>query len=424
MSVNPVPSAWSVSTRDFDDQAGFHQLFEARSRATPDAIALADAQHSLSYRQLAEKSTQLAAYLAGQGVGTGSRVAIFMNRSPDLVLAMLAIARVGATYIPLDPAYPEQRLRYMLEDSDSHWVLTQAAVEPRLAALLGEHCSSLALDRQWPLVAACRAHLPESAAAAGSLAYIIYTSGSTGQPKGVMISHRALSNFLLSMAEEPGMSAADTLLAVTTHCFDISGLELLLPLVVGARCHICPAETAGDASQLMSLIARVQPSLMQATPATWMMLFHAGWQPSAQLRILCGGEPLSDALKSCFEQAGNAVWNMYGPTETTIWSTLQKLEPGQPVSIGRPIANTRLYLLREDGSHCAIGEPGELCIAGAGLAVTRKGLKLVLLNLTHDGQTDGVQESLAKYFSFLRYEIPEIGSLVLDTDSLDGTRLE
>ncbi|PXX69492.1 amino acid adenylation domain-containing protein [Pseudomonas sp. LAMO17WK12:I10] len=368
MSVNPVPSAWSVNARDFDNQAGFHQLFEARSRATPDAIALADAQHSLSYRQLAEKSTQLAAYLAGQGVGSGSRVAIFMNRSLDLVLAMLAIARVGATYIPLDPAYPEQRLRYMLEDSDSRWVLTQAAVEPRLAALLGEHCCSLALDRQWPLVAACQASLPEPALAAGSLAYIIYTSGSTGQPKGVMISHRALSNFLLSMAEEPGMSAADTLLAVTTHCFDISGLELLLPLVVGARCHICPAETAGDASQLMSLIARVRPSLMQATPATWMMLFHAGWQPSAQLRMFCGGEPLSDALKSCFEQAGNAVWNMYGPTETTIWSTLQKLEPGQPVSIGRPIANTRLYLLREDGSHCAIGEPGELCIAGAGLA--------------------------------------------------------
>ncbi|MGE7955637.1 amino acid adenylation domain-containing protein [Pseudomonas sp. NPDC089530] len=368
MSVNPVPVAWSANARAFDNAEGFHQLFDARARATPDAIALADARHSLSYRQLAEKSAQLAAYLAGQGVGAGSRVALFMNRSLDLVVAMLAIARVGATYIPLDPTYPEQRLRYMLEDSDSHWVLTQAALEPTLAALLGEHCRSLALDRQWPLVAACQSPWPEPAAAPDSLAYIIYTSGSTGQPKGVMISHRALSNFLLSMAEEPGMQADDTLLAVTTHCFDISGLELLLPLIVGGRCHICPAETAGDASQLMSLIAQVRPTLMQATPATWTMLFHAGWQPAAPLRILCGGEPLPDALKGCFEQAGNSVWNMFGPTETTIWSTLQKLEPGQPVSIGRPIANTRLYLLRDDGSHCAIGEPGELCIAGAGLA--------------------------------------------------------
>ncbi|AMS13100.1 hypothetical protein A3218_01730 [Pseudomonas chlororaphis] len=368
MSVNPVPVAWSANARDFNNAAGFHQLFDARSRATPDAIALADARHSLSYRQLADKSTQLAAYLAGQGVGAGSRVALFMHRSLDLVVAMLAIARAGATYIPLDPTYPEQRLRYMLEDSDSHWVLTQAALEPTLATLLGEHCNSLALDRQWPLVAACQSPLPESAAAPDSLAYIIYTSGSTGQPKGVMISHRALSNFLLSMAEEPGMLADDTLLAVTTHCFDISGLELLLPLIVGGRCHICPTETAGDASQLTSLIAQVRPTLMQATPATWTMLFHAGWQPSAQLRILCGGEPLPDALKGCFEQAGNSVWNMFGPTETTIWSTLQKLQPGQPVSIGRPIANTRLYLLRDDGSHCTIGEPGELCIAGAGLA--------------------------------------------------------
>jgi len=368
MSVNPVPSAWSVNARDFNNQACFHQLFDARSRATPDAIALADAQQRLSYRQLAEKSTRLAAYLAGQGIGAGSRVAIFMNRSLDLVVAMLAISRAGATYIPLDPAYPEQRLRYMLEDSETALVLTHASLESTVARLMGERCASLSLDSQWPLVEASRAQLPVSTFAPDSLAYIIYTSGSTGQPKGVMISHRALTNFLLSMAEEPGMSADDTLLAVTTHCFDISALELLLPLIVGGRCQICPAEAAGDASQLMALIARVQPSLMQATPATWMMLFHAGWQPSAQLRILCGGEPLSDALKSRFEQTGNAVWNMFGPTETTIWSTLQKLQPGQPVSIGRPIANTRLYLLREDDSHCAIGEPGELCIAGAGLA--------------------------------------------------------
>ncbi|WP_404939731.1 amino acid adenylation domain-containing protein [Pseudomonas sp. JDS08PS003] len=368
MSVNPVPLEWRVNVRAFNHEVGFHQLFDARSQATPDAIALVDAEHSLSYRQLAEKSTQLAAYLVGQGVEAGSRVAIFMNRSLDLVVAMLAIARAGATYVPLDPAYPEQRLRYMLEDSDSRWVLTQAAVEPMLAALLGEHCTSLALDRQWPLVAGFQEPLPALATAADSLAYVIYTSGSTGQPKGVMISHRALSNFLLSMAEEPGMSADDTLLAVTTHCFDISGLELLLPLIVGGCCHLCPAEAVSDAGQLKALMAQVRPTLMQATPATWMMLFHSGWQPSAQLRILCGGEPLSEALKGCFEQAGCAVWNMFGPTETTIWSTLQKLQPGQPVSIGRPIANTRLYLLRDDDSHCAIGEPGELCIAGLGLA--------------------------------------------------------
>jgi polyketide synthase PksJ len=368
MALNPVPSQWSVNARDFNNAAGFHQLFDVRSRAAPDAIALADAEHSLSYRELAQKSTQLAAYLAGQGVGAGSRVAIFMNRSLDLVVAMLAIARAGATYIPLDPTYPEQRLRYMLADSDTRWVLTHAELEPTVDALVDEHCASLALDRQWPLIEAFREPLPASTFDADSLAYIIYTSGSTGQPKGVMISHRALSNFLLSMAEEPGMSTADTLLAVTTHCFDISGLELLLPLIVGGRCHICSAEAASDASQLMKLIAQVRPTLMQATPATWMMLFHAGWQPLVSLRILCGGEPLSDALKGCFEQAGSAVWNMFGPTETTIWSTLQKLQPGQPVSIGCPIANTRLYLLRDDDSHCAIGEPGELCIAGVGLA--------------------------------------------------------
>lgn len=368
MLVNPVPSAWSINPRDYKNPLGFHQLFALCAKARPDAIALSDAQQHLSYRDLAQKSEQLATYLVSQGVAEGSRVAILMERSLDLVVAMLAIARAGATYLPLDPSYPEERVRYMLEDSQCRWVLTQAALEPKVAHLVEEACTYLAVDQQWPVIAACGDPLPVAANRPDSLAYIIYTSGSTGQPKGVMISHRALTNFLLSMADEPGMGAEDTLLAVTTHCFDISGLELLLPLIVGGRCHVCPGPTAGDARALMQLIAEQQPTLMQATPATWTMLFHADWQPAAQLRILCGGEPLPATLKAHFDRAGNDAWNMFGPTETTIWSTVHKLVPGAPVSIGRPIAGTRLYLLRDDASHCGIGEPGELCIAGVGLA--------------------------------------------------------
>ncbi|UAW64149.1 amino acid adenylation domain-containing protein [Mycoavidus sp. HKI] len=368
MRADLVSQASNQTSRDFPIDVGFHHIFGSIVRTRPHAIAISDGDRHLNYADLDWRSSQLAGYLVERGVALGARVSIFMNRSVDLVVAMLAVAKAGGAYVPLDPAYPEQRLRDMLADSGTLLILTHGVLEETATALAGGRCECIVIDAQWSRIRMSPAQPTTQALVDGQLAYVIYTSGSTGQPKGVMINHAALTNFLLSMAEMPGMADDDVLLAVTTHCFDISGLELLLPLVSGGRCWLCPTQTAADAHRLMALIGQVKPTMMQATPATWMMLFQAGWSNAEQVRILCGGEPLSDTLKNFFAQTRSEIWNMYGPTETTIWSTVDKLDFAQPVSIGRPIANTRIYIMREDQSLCGIDEPGELCIAGAGLA--------------------------------------------------------
>ncbi|MCG1041034.1 amino acid adenylation domain-containing protein [Mycetohabitans sp. B8] len=368
MLADHVSSAWNRTARDIDVDVGFHHIFETVASARPDALAISDGERALSYAELNERSARLATYLGLRGIGPGEKVAIFMDRSIDLVVAMLAIAKAGAVYIPVDPGFPEQRLRGMLEDSATTLVLTHSALQSRAGTLVDHRCECVPLDAHWPQISMCDAQPFAPPLCDEQLAYVIYTSGSTGQPKGVMIGHRALTNFLLSMAEVPGMTHDDVLFAVTTHCFDISGLELLLPLVTGGQCWLCPTDVASDAHRLIAAIEHVKPTIMQATPTTWMMLFNAGWTNAEQIRILCGGEPLPETLKGFFERTSRDVWNMYGPTETTIWSTVGKLDAGQPVTIGRPIANTRVYIVRDDGSLSDVGEAGELCIAGLGLA--------------------------------------------------------
>ncbi|MGV4658813.1 amino acid adenylation domain-containing protein, partial [Burkholderia pseudomallei] len=200
------------------------------------------------------------------------------------------------------------------------------------------------------------------------LAYVIYTSGSTGAPKGVMVTHRALTNFLASMARRPGLHARDTLLAVTTYCFDIAALELFLPLVQGAHCVICDSASARDGGRLRELIDAARPTVMQATPSTWEMLLHAGWRNARRMRVLCGGDTLPDAVKARLLEDGGEVWNLYGPTETTIWSMVAPVTAERPTSIGAPIDNTRIRIVDAYGNPVPIGVPGELCIAGDGLA--------------------------------------------------------
>ncbi|NVI21089.1 amino acid adenylation domain-containing protein, partial [Burkholderia pseudomallei] len=225
----------------------------------------------------------------------------------------------------------------------------------------GARAAAVAAARQ---AAASRAH----AARAADLAYVIYTSGSTGAPKGVMVTHRALTNFLASMARRPGLHARDTLLAVTTYCFDIAALELFLPLVQGAHCVICDSASARDGGRLRELIDAARPTVMQATPSTWEMLLHAGWRNARRMRVLCGGDTLPDAVKARLLEDGGEVWNLYGPTETTIWSMVAPVTAERPTSIGAPIDNTRIRIVDAYGNPVPIGVPGELCIAGDGLA--------------------------------------------------------
>ncbi|MEX2631035.1 MAG: amino acid adenylation domain-containing protein, partial [Tistlia sp.] len=359
----------------------FHQLFEEQARLRPQALAVVCGERQLTYAELDAESARLAARLRRLALPPEPLVAVCLERSLDLPVALLAVARAGAAWLPLDPGFPDERLGFMLQDSGARAVLTHSSLAPKLRRIAEQagipDLPMLCLDE--PAAQEELAARPEAALAAkpedlapGDLAYVIYTSGSTGRPKGVMVEHRALTNFLAAMAERPGLGPDDRLLAVTTPAFDISALELLLPLVRGGLCCLCPAERLKDPDLLRQEIRRLRPTVMQATPSTWSLLFHGGWRNEEGVRILCGGEPLPQDLRQQFLDSGSEAWNLFGPTETTIWSTVAKVAgagaEAAPLSIGRPIANTQVYILDREGRLAPRGAAGELCIGGEGLA--------------------------------------------------------
>ena len=356
---------WNDTARDYPLDQCIHNLFEAQAAKTPDRVAVSFEGRDVTYGALNARAEEIAAELRARGVGPDVFVGILLERSPDLVAALLGILKAGGAYVPLDPMYPVDRLEYMLEDSKAPVLVTQKSLStlvnaPGAAALLlDDHVSFRAAEP-------ARSPLPASQ----NLAYVIYTSGSTGKPKGVQIPHRAAVNFLYSMAEAPGLTQDDTLLAVTTLSFDIAGLEMYLPLMTGARIELASRDTAADGRRLAEELQRSGATVMQATPATWRMLLEAGWQGDGKLKILCGGEALSGDLAERLLARCGSLWNMYGPTETTIWSTVNRVERGggTTISIGRPIANTDVYLLDTHLQPVPVGVAGELHIGGTGLA--------------------------------------------------------
>jgi amino acid adenylation domain-containing protein len=372
MERHTLLHAWNRSATDYPQDMCVHDLFARQATRSPEAVAVRCGDTTLTYSELDRRSTTLACYLQSRGVTPGTRVAICMDRSANLPTGLLGVLKSGGAYVPLDPDFPVNRLVYMLEDSQVLMVLTESQCHDKIAGLLsrsGRDIPIVCLDTAWRQMAEQAAGLTvRREKGAEHLAYVIYTSGSSGSPKGVMIPHRALTNFLLSMAQTPGITAADTLLAITTISFDIAALELYLPLLCGASCLLCPSGVSRDADKLQAEIRRSQPTIMQATPSTWMMLFHCGWQNEERVRILCGGEALPEALRQRFMATRSEVWNLYGPTETTIWSAVLQVCSAGPVSIGRPIANTEIYILDRHLAPLPIGIAGELCIAGDGLA--------------------------------------------------------
>jgi amino acid adenylation domain-containing protein len=291
-------------------------------------------------------------------------VGLCLQRGPELAIGVLGILKAGAAYMPLDPVFPEDRLRYMLEDSAADVVITELA----LAGSFGDTSARvLCIDGDTALVAA-PATPPAISARPRSRAYVIYTSGSTGRPKGVEIEHGALSNFLCSMARVPGLTERDVLLAVTTFSFDIAALELFLPLMCGACIELASRETAIDASALARLLETSKATVMQATPATWRMLLDGGWHGGRTLRAFCGGEALGRDLAERLLVCTAELWNLYGPTETTVWSSVAKIDDASKLSIGRPIANTQLYVLGPNQELLPVGVVGELWIGGSGVA--------------------------------------------------------
>ena len=357
---------WNRTQVDYPQSECFSQMFEEQVERTPDALALSMGQETLRYSDLNAQANQLARYLRTLNVRPGVVVGICLERSMDMVIALMAVLKAGGAYVPLDPEYPRDRLRFMAEDAAVAIVLTSEGLSDRFDA---RACRILCLDREQKRISQEVDHNLPPTATSQDLAYILYTSGSTGQPKGVEIPHRALVNFLCSMRQEPGCSAQDVMVSVTTLSFDIAGLELYVPLLVGARVEIVSRAVAMDGRQLRTVCESVQPTIMQATPATWRMLIEAGWLGSKRLTVLCGGEALPSDLAGALLDRSAALWNMYGPTETTIWSTIEKIQRvDQEISIGRPIANTEVYILDQFLHPVPVGVSGELYIGGHGLA--------------------------------------------------------
>jgi amino acid adenylation domain-containing protein len=359
---------------EFPQDVCLHQLIEQQVENTPEQTAVVFEGEQISYRELNERANQLAHHLRSLGVKAESPVGILLERSVEMVVALLGVLKAGGAYVPLDPEYPAERLRFMLEDAQVAVLITQqrlAATLPSLTAQL------LRIDEEAEMLAQYESSNPELLGGAENLAYIIYTSGSTGRPKGVPVTHRNLVNFLLSMQGEPGMTAADTLLAVTTLAFDIAGLELYLPLLSGGRVALASREKAVDGQELLALLRESKATVMQATPATWRLLLSvlaaAEVKEPLELKVLCGGEALPGSLARALQQTvKGAVYNLYGPTETTIWSAthvVNEKDAETPiVSLGRPIANTQLYLLDEALQPVPVGVTAELYLGGEGLA--------------------------------------------------------
>jgi len=350
---------------EYARDGSLQQRFETQAALRPEAVAAICEDQHLSYRELNARANQLARYLQGHGVQANSLVGICLARSLDMLVAMLAVLKAGAAYVPIDPAYPAERIKVILEDCGGPTLITTQQVGGTLSTL---PVSMVCLDRDRHAVQKLAAEALPSAAGGESLAYVIHTSGSTGRPKGVMIPHRAAVNFMEAMEREPGLTESDALLAVTTLSFDIAALELWLPLCVGARVIIASREVATDGQRLMKLLHSSGATVMQATPATWRMLIDAGWRGDGRLKLLTGGEALPTKLAEELLSRCGELWNMYGPTETTIWSSVCRVRPGSAISLGRPIRNTQFYVLDAHGNLSPTGVPGELHIGGDGVA--------------------------------------------------------
>jgi amino acid adenylation domain-containing protein len=365
---------WNDTKRDYPRDECIHELFEDQVERTPDAVAVVfpstgsgQSEHrQLTYRELNRRANQLAHYLRKRGVGPEILVGICLERSLEMVIGLLAILKAGGAYLPLDPGYPKERLAFMLDDAKAPVVVTQARL---LAQVSSEGNHTVRLDADWTTIAAESGENLPRQSGASDLAYVLYTSGSTGKPKGVQIPHRALTNFINSMRGAPGLASDDVLLAITTFCFDIAMLELFLPLTVGARVVVADQDAVTDGRQLIELISRCRATVMQATPATWRLLLDAGWPAGGRLKIITGGEPLTRELASQLLARSSSLWNGYGPTETTVYSSLYRVDTlDRPIAIGRPVPNTRIYILDAHFQPVPIGIPGELLIGGAGVA--------------------------------------------------------
>ena len=346
--LTPEEKRWMLEdlndTRaDFPD-ACVHELISRQAAKTPQRIAVAMDNQSLTYAELEHRSSQLAHHLRTQ-VKRGPRcfVGVMLERSPDILVAMLGIFKAGGTYVPLDPRYPAARIRLMLSSSEADLLITQETLIPSIP---DKHCPVLTIEDFTNNLLRKKDDAEFVSVPPSTSAYVIFTSGSTGEPKGVVISHRSLTNLLWSALKEPGIRSSDTLLAVASICFDLAMIELLPPLLVGARVEMATANEAASPALLAEKYTKCNASILEATPTTWRMLIESGWKGSPNLKVVAAGEALTETLVEQLLQRCGSLWNVYGPTEITICCTVARVESSKgPIPLGATVANTTLYIL-------------------------------------------------------------------------------
>ena len=372
--------AWNRTDMALPEVGNLAVLLEEQAHRTPDTIAVVFADRALTYGALDAAAEALAGRLLDLELGPEDRVGLALRRSAEMLVAMVASLKAGTAYVPLDLDFPADRLSFMISDAEVGVVLVDdpadGAPDPALAAIeLGDRPILPVIDsRRGGASGASGASRPSSSRRSAEdparMAYILYTSGSTGRPKGVQISHAALINLLLSVGRQPGLGEHDVLLALATISFDIAGVELFLPLLRGARVEVAARADAADALRLAALLKERRVSILQATPPTWRLLAESGWSGDPHLKALCTGEAMPPDLAARLGGLCASLWNLYGPTETTIFSTLRRITRRphtSSVPIGRPVANTQIYILDRHLQPVPVGVLGELYIGGRGL---------------------------------------------------------
>nr|WP_257791069.1 non-ribosomal peptide synthetase [Paenibacillus polymyxa] len=361
-----ITAAFNDTACAFPSKQTIHQLFEDQVECTPDQVALVFGNQSLTYRELNERANSLARMLQAQGVGPDKLVGLMVQRSVEMIVGLLAVLKAGGAYVPIDPEFPSSRIEYMLEDSEAAVLLTRRELAEE------HHCHANTLFLEDAALYQGESSNLETIARSEHLAYVIYTSGSTGNPKGVMLQHRSVLNFITGMREAIDFEASQTILSLTTISFDIFVLETILPLLGGMSVVLGDRQHQVNPQALGELITQHSIEMLQMTPSRLQMLLghEAGSRALRNVKvIMVGGEALPSKLLTALQEInGPRIYNMYGPTETTVWSAVQELTHAQDINIGRPIANTQIYIMNASGELQPVGVPGELCIAGEGLA--------------------------------------------------------
>jgi amino acid adenylation domain-containing protein len=372
---------WNSTEAPYPRGVGVHGLVEKQAQRFPERVAVAAGDVWVSYAELNARANGLANYLRSIGVGAGVAVGVCVDRSVEMVIGLLGILKAGGAYVPLDPAYPRERLRYLVEDSGAAVIVTLSSLVGHVPKLGGK---VVCLDTGAGTIDRCGDADPLVAVGEADLAYVIYTSGSTGEPKGVEVTHGGVVNYVTSINRILGIDERDVFMAVTTLSFDICGFDLFSPLSAGGKILLIDRETCVDGLRLRQELERSDATVLQATPSAWRLLVDAGWRETSVangadarerlpvrrvFKAISGGDTLPRELADAMLSRGVDVWNLYGPTETTIYSAFHHVGPGKgPVPIGRPLDNTTLYILDSDLQPVRIGEVGELFIGGVGVA--------------------------------------------------------